>query len=35
MDHDFTEQELEVKTNTQLTRETGRLTTEPHARRAR
>jgi uncharacterized membrane protein len=31
-DHDFTEQELELKTNTQLTREIDRLTTELHAR---
>jgi uncharacterized membrane protein len=31
-DHDFTEQELELKTNTQLTREIDRLTTELHSR---
>jgi uncharacterized membrane protein len=31
-DHDFTEQELELKTNTQLTREIDRLTTEVHKR---
>ena len=31
-DHDFTEQELELKTNTQLTREINRLTTELHRR---
>jgi len=31
-DHDFTEQELELKTNTQLTREIDRLTTELHDR---
>ena len=31
-DHDFTEQELELKTNTQLTREIDRLTTELHQR---
>ena len=31
-DHDFTEQELELKTNTQLTREINRLTTELHKR---
>ena len=31
-DHDFTEQELELKTNTQLTREIDRLTTELHER---
>ena len=31
-DHDFTEQELELKTNTQLTREIHRLTTELHKR---
>ena len=31
-DHDFTEQELELKTNTQLTREIDRLTTELHNR---
>ncbi len=31
-DHDFTEQELELKTNTQLTREIHRLTTELHSR---
>jgi uncharacterized membrane protein len=31
-DHDFTEQELELKTNTQLTREIDRLTTELHTR---
>jgi uncharacterized membrane protein len=31
-DHDFTEQELELKTNTQLTREIYRLTTELHRR---
>ena len=29
-DHDFTEQELELKTNTQLTREIHQLTTELH-----
>ncbi len=28
-DHDFTEQELELKTNTELTREIHTLTTEP------
>src|SRR6266705_5536433 len=32
-DHDFTEQELELKTNTQLTREIHTLTTELHNRR--
>src|SRR5712691_6847173 len=31
-DHDFTEQELELKTNTQLTREIDRLTIELHDR---
>jgi uncharacterized membrane protein len=31
-DHDFTEQELELKTNTQLTREIHVLTTELHDR---
>jgi hypothetical protein len=31
-DHDFTEQELELKTNTDLTREIDRLTTELHSR---
>ena len=31
-DHDFTEQELELKTNTQLTREIHALTTELHSR---
>jgi uncharacterized membrane protein len=31
-DHDFTEQELELKTNTQLTRDIDRLTTELHNR---
>jgi uncharacterized membrane protein len=31
-DHDFREQELELKTNTQLTREIDRLTTELHRR---
>jgi hypothetical protein len=31
-DHDFVEQELELKTNTQLTREIDRLTTELHKR---
>jgi uncharacterized membrane protein len=31
-DRDFTEQELELKTNTQLTREIDRLTTELHSR---
>src|SRR5215467_5013203 len=31
-DHDFTEQELELKTNTQLTREIDRLTTELYKR---
>ena len=31
-DHDFTEQELELKTNTQLTREIHVLTTELHSR---
>ena len=31
-DHDFTEQELELKTNTQLTREIHVLTTELHNR---
>jgi uncharacterized membrane protein len=31
-DHDFTEQELELKTNTQLTREIDTLTTELHSR---
>jgi uncharacterized membrane protein len=31
-DHDFNEQELELKTNTQLTREIHRLTTELHRR---
>ena len=31
-DHDFREQELELRTNTQLTREIHRLTTELHRR---
>jgi len=31
-DHDFTEQELELKTNTQLTREIHTLTAELHKR---
>jgi len=31
-DHDFTEQELEFKTNTQLTREIDRLTVDVHRR---
>lgn len=31
-DHDFTAQELELKTNTELTREVDRLTTELHRR---
>ena len=31
-DHDFNEQELELKTNTELTREIDRLTTELHSR---
>jgi uncharacterized membrane protein len=31
-DHDFNEQEMELKTNTQLTREIDRLTTELHRR---
>jgi uncharacterized membrane protein len=31
-DHDFNEQELELKTNTELTREIDRLTTELHHR---
>ena len=31
-DHDFNEQELELKTNTELTREIHRLTTELHSR---
>ena len=31
-DHDFNEQELELKTNTQLTREIHKLTTELHRR---
>jgi uncharacterized membrane protein len=31
-DHDFNEQELELKTNTDLTREIHRLTTELHRR---
>jgi uncharacterized membrane protein len=31
-DHDFNEQELELKTNTELTREIDRLTTELHQR---
>jgi uncharacterized membrane protein len=31
-DHDFTEQELELKTSTQLTREIDRLTIELHNR---
>ena len=31
-DHDFTAQELELKTNTQLTREIDRLTSEVHRR---
>ena len=34
-DHDFTEQELELKTNTQLTREIHTLTTELHNRMLR
>jgi uncharacterized membrane protein len=33
-DHDFTEQELELKTSTQLVREVGRLTIELHNRLA-
>jgi uncharacterized membrane protein len=33
-DHDFTEQELELKTNTELTREIHRLTSELHQRYA-
>jgi uncharacterized membrane protein len=32
-DHDFNEQELELKTNTQLTRQIHTLTTELHNRR--
>jgi uncharacterized membrane protein len=32
VDHDFTEQELELKTNTQLTREIHLLTTELYRR---
>jgi len=31
-DHDFNEQELELKTNTELTREIDRLTLELHSR---
>ena len=31
-DHDYNEQELELKTNTQLTREIDRLTAEVHKR---
>lgn len=31
-DHDFNDQELELKTNTELTREIHRLTTELHRR---
>ena len=31
-DHDFTEQELELKTNTELTRQIHQLTTELHRR---
>jgi hypothetical protein len=31
-DHDFTEQELELNTNTPLTREIDRLTAEVHRR---
>ena len=31
-DHDFSEQELELKTNTELTREIHQLTTELHRR---
>jgi uncharacterized membrane protein len=31
-DHDFNEQELELKTNTELTREIHTLTTELHNR---
>ena len=31
-DHDFTEQEMELKTNTELTREIVRLTTELNSR---
>jgi hypothetical protein len=31
-DHDFNEQELELKTNTELTREIHTLTSELHAR---
>jgi len=31
-DHDFREQELELKTNTQLTREIHELTSELHRR---
>jgi hypothetical protein len=31
-DHDFNEQELELKTNTELTREIHKLTGELHAR---
>ena len=31
-DHDFNEQELELKTNTELTREIDKLTTELHTR---
>ena len=34
-DHDFKEQELELKTNTQLTREIHALTTELHGRLVR
>ena len=31
-DHDFNERELELKTNTQLTREIDRLTADVHRR---
>ena len=31
-DHDYAEQELELKTNTELTREIDQLTTELHRR---
>ena len=34
-DHDFTEQELELRTSTQLTREIDRLTIELHNRLGR
>jgi len=34
-DHDFREQELELKTNTELTRQIHTLTTELHRRRVR